>query len=137
MEVFISWSDKRSKHIALSLKQWLPEVLQAVKPWMSDTDIESGQKWQKRILTTLEVCKFGIICVTPENQAKPWLNFEAGALSKTLGSETYVCPYLYDMEPGDLVGPLTQFQSRRRLIRRALGQPVFNINNRLDENAKT
>ena len=113
MRVFISWSGERSKHIALSLKGWLPDVLQAVKPWMSDTDIESGQRWQKEISTQLEVCKFGIICVTPENQAKPWLNFEAGALSKTLGSEAYVRPYLYDMEPGDLVGPLPQFQLRK------------------------
>jgi hypothetical protein len=135
MRVFISWSGDRSKHIAQALKNWLPDVLQAVKPWMSDADIESGQKWQAEISKQLDECKFGIVCVTPENQAKPWLNFEAGALSKTLGSATFVCPYLHDMEPGGLTGPLTQFQSRRA-DKEGTRQMVYNINGRLGESDK-
>jgi hypothetical protein len=102
---------------------------------MSDTDIESGQKWQSELSKQLDECKFGIVCVTPENQAKPWLNFEAGALSKTLGSVTFVCPYLYEMEPEGLTGPLSQFQSRKA-DKEGTRQLVCNISSRLDENDK-
>jgi hypothetical protein len=135
MRVFISWSGDQSRHIAQALRDWLPDVLQAVKPWMSDTDIESGQKWQPELSKQLDECKFGIVCVTPENQAKPWLNFEAGALSKALGSVTFVCPYLYEMEPEGLTGPLSQFQSRKA-DKEDTRQLVYNINGRLDENDK-
>lgn len=135
MKVFISWSGDQSRHIAQALRDWLPDVLQAVKPWMSDTDIKSGQKWQPELSKQLDECKFGIVCVTPENQAKPWLNFEAGALSKALGSTTFVCPYLYEMGPEGLTGPLSQFQSRKA-DKEGTRQLVFNINGRLDENDK-
>jgi hypothetical protein len=38
--------------------------------------------------------------------------FEAGALSKTV-NQTFVCPYLVDLEPTDVKGPLAQFQAAR------------------------
>jgi len=58
----------------------------------------------------LDETRVGIICLTPENLNAPWILFEAGALSKTL-EETYVCPYLLDVRPADLKGPLAQFQA--------------------------
>ena len=110
MKVFISWSGLRSKHVAEQLRNWIPKVLQAVKLWMSDEDISSGTRWSAEIASELEISKVGIICITPENQHNPWLMFEAGALSKTL-SETFVCPYLYDLTPSQLSGPMSQFQA--------------------------
>jgi hypothetical protein len=135
MKVFISWSGDQSRHIAQALRDWLPDVLQAVTLRMSDTDIESGAKWQAELSKQLDECRFGIVCVTPENQAEPWLNFEAGALSRTLGSVTFVCPYLHDIEPEGLTGPLSQFQSRKA-DKEGTWQLVYDINNRLDENEK-
>ena len=41
--------------------------------------------------------------------AKPWLNFEAGAVSNTEWSSK-VCTYLFGIKPADITGPLTQFQ---------------------------
>jgi hypothetical protein len=38
------------------------------------------------------------------------MNFEAGALAKTLAG-AFVCPYLFQMQPSDLSGPLAQFQA--------------------------
>jgi hypothetical protein len=59
----------------------------------------------------LKLAQFGIVCLTPENlQSSPWMFFEAGALSKSLTKPTYVCPYLLDLEPNDVKGPLVQFQ---------------------------
>ena len=41
--VFITWSKERSKAAALALRGWLPLVIQAVEPWMSDKDIGKGK----------------------------------------------------------------------------------------------
>ena len=58
----------------------------------------------------LEKSDFGIVCLIPENLTKPWLMFEAGALSKKL-SAAKVVPFLLGVEPSDLSnGPLAQFQ---------------------------
>ncbi len=132
LKVFISWSGERSKHIALALKSWLPNVIQAVKPWVSESDIEAGQKWQSEISDRLNDTSYGIICVTPENQSKPWLNFEAGALSKAVKSETFVCPYLFKMTPTELAGPLAQFQVRKA-DKEGTEQLLIDINKRLSD----
>jgi hypothetical protein len=45
MDIFISWSKDRSKAIAAALNEWLPHVIQrSVKPWMSASDIDPGQR---------------------------------------------------------------------------------------------
>jgi predicted nucleotide-binding protein len=110
MKVFISWSGNRSKAIAEALHDWLPSVIQALKPWMSSYGIDKGISWASEITLQLQESRFGIICLTPENLDAPWLLFEAGALSKSLES-TFVCPYLFGFEPADLRGPLVQFQA--------------------------
>ena len=77
---------------------------------MSDEDIAAGSRWLNEISKELVDAGVGILCITPENQASPWLLFEAGALSKTL-DQTFVCPLLYGITAGQLTGPLTQFQT--------------------------
>ena len=79
---------------------------------MSEEDISAGSRWSNDVTKELSQSNFGIICVTPENQSNPWLLFEAGALSKTLDL-SYVCPLLFDMSPGQLSGPLSQFQANQ------------------------
>lgn len=110
MKIFISWSGERSKAIANILYDWLPLVIQTAKPWLSASDIDKGTRWSTDIATQLEETSFGIICLTPENLEAPWIHFEAGALSKTIDG-SFVCPYLYEIEPTDIEGPLVQFQS--------------------------
>lgn len=113
MKVFISWSGAKSKSAAIALRRWVPDMVQAVSPWMSEHDIDAGARWNQELSVQLEQTKFGIICLTKNNSTAPWLLFEAGALSKTLG-ETFVCPYLIDLEPSEIpAGPLTQFQAKR------------------------
>lgn len=112
MKVFISWSGERSKALAGALHAWLPLVLHYVQPWLSEADIEAGQRWADHVAKELEQSNYGIICVTRENVISPWVLFEAGALAKSL-QETRVIPLLLDHEFKDISGPLAQFQAKK------------------------
>jgi hypothetical protein len=113
MKVFLSWSGERSKNVAEALRAWLPDVIQDIVPWMSAADIQAGSRWNRRVQEELSESRFGIICLTPENQTALWILFEAGALAKTI-EDTFVCPYLIDLEPSEILqGPLTQFQAKK------------------------
>jgi hypothetical protein len=112
MQLFISWSGERSKAIASAIRDWLPLIIQSVKPWFSPEDIDKGARWLGDLNTQLEKQSVAVICVTPESLNAPWLLFEVGALSKALES-SWVCPVLYGMEPTDVQGPLAQFQATR------------------------
>jgi TIR domain len=110
MKVFLSWSGNASRRLAEALRDWLPAVLQAVEPWMSAEDIDKGARWSAHVAGELEQARVGILCLTRDNLAAPWILYEAGALSKTL-ERTAVCPYLWGVRPADLRGPLVQFQA--------------------------
>jgi TIR domain len=110
MKVFISWSGPTSHKVAVALRDWLPSVLQAIDPYVSSEDIDKGARWNTDISKELEDSSFGILCITPENLDAPWLNFEAGALSKSL-DRARVAPFLFQVERSAITGPLLQFQS--------------------------
>ena len=111
VKVFISWSGIRSKKVALIFRDWLPSVIQSIEPFVSSEDIEKGSRWNTDIAQELKESTFGIICVTKENLTAPWLNFEAGALSKTI-ENSFVAPFLFDVKPSELKGsPISQFQA--------------------------
>lgn len=112
MKVFISWSGERSKQAAEGLRHWIPDVIQAVQPWMSSEDIDPGERWNAQVARELHDSQFGIICLTPESLNSAWMLFEAGALAKTL-DKTSVCPYLIGLDEVDLKGPLAQFQAAK------------------------
>ena len=113
MKVFITWSGEKSKHVATALREWIPDVLNNARTWMSEVDIGAGERWSGAIAAELETSKCGIVCLTRSNISEPWILFEAGALAKTL-KETFVCPYLIDIEPSEIPhGPLAQFQAKR------------------------
>jgi hypothetical protein len=110
LKVFLSWSGDLSHEFAEILCDWLPVVLQNVKPFFTPDDIEKGARWEKDISQELEASSFGLFCLTKENLSKPWIMFEAGALSKSVATSR-VCPILFGVEPTDLVGPLVHFQA--------------------------
>lgn len=109
MKVFLSWSGEKSLAVAELLREWLPNVIQGLEPWISSNDIEKGARWSTDIAEQLHQARVGIICLTADNLEKPWLLFEAGALSKTLTS-SFVCPYLVGIEKSEVQGPLSLFQ---------------------------
>lgn len=109
-KVFLTWSGTKSKQLSQALREWLPQVIQNLEPWMSDSDLDKGSRWVSEISGQLEQAQIGIICLTPENVENPWVNFEAGALSKQL-ERSRVCPYLLGLSHSDLKFPLAQFNA--------------------------
>lgn len=109
MKVFISWSGSKSGKFAQQLSEWIPDVIQDVQCFISQTGIEAGQQWLQVINSELASTDFGVICVTADNQTSSWLNFESGALAKELSDGTRVVPVVIDFPIGSLEYPLRQF----------------------------
>lgn len=112
MKLFISWSGELSHSVAIHLRDWLPVVLPFTDPWVSSEDIPKGHRWGTELAAQLAGTHSGIVCVVPGNLNEPWLNFEAGALSKSV-ERARVHPFLLGVQPRDLTGPLSQFQATR------------------------
>lgn len=109
MNIFISWSGETSMKIAAELKSFIPRILQSAKPYYTPSDIEKGTRWESEINQKLQECLVGLICLTPDNTEKPWIMFEAGALSNRL-DKSKVCSILFDLKKSDVTGPLSRFQ---------------------------
>lgn len=112
MKLFIIWSGDLSHRIALHLRTWLPAVISSVEAWVSSEDIPKGNRWGAELASQLDSTDAGIVCVTPGNLNEPWLNFEAGALSKSV-QKGRVHPFLLGVDAGQLTGPLSEFQATR------------------------
>jgi len=121
MKVFISWSGNMSKEIGEALRTWMPAVIQQVKPYFTPNDIEKGTRWSTDIAGELNESRIGIICLTKDNLEKPWVMFEAGALSKQLDSSS------------ELKGPLVQFQATP-FNKTEVKKLITTMNNLLEEN---
>lgn len=131
MQVFISWSGTYSKSLAEALRNWLPTVIQAVRPYFTPDDIAKGTRWSSEIAAELDKSKLGIICLTPENLNSSWIMFEAGALSKNL-DQAKVVPILFGLDPASIQGPLVQFQAAP-FSESEIKKVVLMINNELGD----
>lgn len=108
MKVFISWSGVASRSVAEVLRDWLPKVIQGVKPFVSAKDLDKGSNWTVELTRELKDTDFGIICLAPDNLLSPWLNYEAGAITKSVDSR--VAPVLFNVSKSDVQAPLAQLQ---------------------------
>lgn len=142
MNVFISWSGDKSKDVANLLHDWLPLVLQSLRPWVSTRNIAPGTIWFNQIFDTVEDNKDGIIVVTKENKEKPWIMFESGALFKgNQGNRLNVL--LVDISPEEIDEPLRSF-NHVKCVKDGLYNLVKGFNDRMkndigrlsDENLK-
>lgn len=117
-----------SHKVALAFKEWLPLVIQSVDPYVSSEDIQKGARWSADVEKALAESRFGIICLTEDNLTAPWINFEAGALSKAIeNAQVNVCPFLFNIKQSSVEGPLSQFQSVRN-EKEEIGRLVSTIN---------
>lgn len=92
MKVFISWSGN-TKAVAQAIYNCLPSLFDDAKPWIS-TENRSGSIWLPEIDKQLSDTDFGIVCVSKQNQGAPWLNYEAGALSRKVDAKRELMPVL-------------------------------------------
>lgn len=111
MKLFISWSGEKSRIVAKALKELLSISMQSLDVFFSDTDIEKGEQWNKRLNDELASTHFGIVCLTKENLNSKWINFEAGALSKQVDSRLFILNI--DVESSDVGSPLNFYQATR------------------------
>jgi TIR domain-containing protein len=135
MKVFLSWSDETSHKIASALSDWLPYVIQAVEPFVSSENIDKGERWSDELMRQLNETEYGIICITRHNIDAAWMNFEAGAISKAIGSSR-VSPFLFHVRCSQFAGPLQQYQFTQYGKEEAFNKEdvfklVSSINNRL------
>lgn len=108
MKIFISWSKDISHQLATFFHGWLPRVL-PVDPWVSSEDIAKGLRWNRELNNTLRQVTSCIVCINSSNLQSPWLNFEAGAISRAIQGKVF--PLLIHMSPSKLEGhPLAAFQ---------------------------
>jgi hypothetical protein len=112
----------------------LPSVIQSVKPYVSSEDIDKGSRWSTDIAKELEASTYGILCITKDNINAPWINFEAGALSKTI-DKAKVTPFLFNVKRSEVQGPLLQFQSTI-FEKDDISKLIVSINNSQDESDK-
>jgi hypothetical protein len=105
-----------------------------VEPWVSSEDIAKGKRWGQELGRRLQACQYCVACITPGTEVEPWVNFEAGAIAKSLDA-AHVSPILLGVEQSDLDGlPLAQFQCTKfseremlkllRSINAAAGSPL-------------
>jgi len=110
--IIVSWSGKLSHEIAKNFAECLDLVIgRQIGVFISD-DIDMGSRWREELDEKLEQCKFGILIITKDNMNSPWLNFEAGAISKCV-SKSKIVPILFDAEPSMLPSTFSTFQAIR------------------------
>ena len=125
----MSWSQPRSRAVALALRDLLPAIVPGAEPWVSSEDIDKGARWNAELAKQLEESQFGVICFVPENLRSDWVIFEAGAIARSF-EKARVAPLLAGVEVGDVPGPLRQFQCTTfgkddvRKLARSIGHAV-------------
>lgn len=67
VRVFISWSGELSRKLADATRNWLPTVVQVVKPYFTPEDVEKGTRWESDIAGELSASDVGILCLTKDN----------------------------------------------------------------------
>lgn len=127
MKIFISWSGQDSLKIAKILRDWIPNVIQVAEPYVSAEDIDKGTRWATDISKELDDSSYGIICLTKNNIAAPWINFEAGALGKKV-DKSRVSPFLFKIKPSEITGPILQFQHTRSDDKEDIFKLISSIN---------
>ncbi|HEU4888652.1 MAG TPA: hypothetical protein VFV49_12265 [Thermoanaerobaculia bacterium] len=119
MNIFICWSETRSQRLAGELCTYLPKFIPGLDEkqlFMSSNDIPKGTRWFDAVDTNLDKANAGLVCLTREALQSGWIHFEAGALARAVRKnqgQGGIYTYLLGVEPGELKGPLAEFQSTK------------------------
>jgi len=110
MKIFVMWSGAPSRKVAEAIRDLVHVVVQGVECFVSSQDIKAGWVWERALESELAATHFGVAVLTRTTLSAPWILFESGAIAKVAG-DSNVVPYLLDVRPSALVGPLSRFQS--------------------------
>lgn len=94
MKVFISWSGKPSKTIAIELRQMIRAVINEDQVFMSDTDIKAGDNWGVKLNNCLLSAKYAFFIIPPDGDRSEWVAYEAGAILSR-GDALSVTPLIF------------------------------------------
>jgi hypothetical protein len=94
----------------------LPDVVNAIQPFMSGINIDKGTRWAEILNSNLQESACAIVCLTPESLSSVWVAFEAGAVSRAAGStdgaRARIWTYLSGLENKDIqLTPYAEYQS--------------------------
>lgn len=107
--IFIRRSGEKSKQIASCFYEWFCGTFN-IETWFSVKNIKIGELWEPKIQDALQRSTRGIFFITKENVFAPWINFEAGAISKG-NPENYVCIIRVDSHEIPKESPLFHYQN--------------------------
>lgn len=112
--VFLSWSGEQSKKIADAFSDLFKSVFEpTIKSFMSSRDIGAGDRSIGKLFKMLEKCNYGVCFINAENARAPWIQFEAGALSKIVDDSQVMVLLLDQNSISSLYGtPLAEFQHK-------------------------
>lgn len=112
--VFLSWSGEQSKKIAEAFSDLFKSVFApTIKSFMSSRDIGAGARSIGTLFKMLEKCNYGVCFINAENARAPWIQFEAGALSKMIDDSQVMVLLLDQNSINSLDGtPLAEFQHK-------------------------
>lgn len=110
MDLLLTWSGTPSHDIASFFRDWLPQVVPGIQPWISSQDIAKGKKWFEELTAQMSKTNISITFITPGNVRSPWVFYEIGFIAAKM-ENGIVCPYLIGVD-GDLVkdSPIGQLQ---------------------------
>jgi len=108
MEIFIGWSGKYSKSMAIFLKQWLEDLFQGSIVFNVCSNEKPGRIWWNDLEDMLKLAKGAILCLTQESVSSNWLEWEASQIyAKKIG---FIIPYcLDDISLKEVSSPIRQF----------------------------
>jgi hypothetical protein len=116
LSIFISWAGTQAEALGRGFHEFLPDVVNAVDPFMSGHDIDKGSQWRNVLTGNLQSSSCAIVCLTPESLKSTWVAFEAGAISRAAGgpegAQSRVWTYLLGLETKALqLTPYAEYQA--------------------------
>ena len=111
LSIFISASFA-DRDLEEALQRLLVDLIPGVEIRSSgETPIGAGSEpdWQKWVLNSAQNSSFAMVLLTPRSISRPWLAWEAGAISAIVGSRKYQ-PIAFDLDIAEIPMPWTEFQ---------------------------
>ncbi|WP_152970184.1 hypothetical protein [Frigoribacterium sp. RIT-PI-h] len=123
--------------MAEALRKALAEVCAGrADVFVSSEDISQGDRELNAILAKLKASDYGIVVLSETNQHRPWINYEGGAMARSLSNP--VSTILLDLSPSDVDWPLAPHQSTQfsdhRYMQRLVSEVATAANPDVPEN---